>query len=393
MLLSSQAWTVYHISVDLLFIYLYDLILFHSDRICCIGNFIFDMDAKMIPKIKFSRQSAINTLLFTVGFNVLIGLFLTAAGIGENLTVNLILSQCIGLSICLAVYLSLWLLKPATLFMRLLLVTVAIIAGSVVGTLSGSFLTGSATTLFSASDNSFFQAILIGLLFGAVISYFFISRENLMAARALVQDERIKRLMVEKKMAESDLKRLQAQIEPHFLFNTLSTILSLLETDTTKGRAMLKDLTQYLRATLSKTRRDYADLGQEIEMITAYINIFKNRMGDRLCYSAHIPDSLKTVPFPSMLLQPLVENAIKHGLEPEISGGQIIITASEAANRLRIEITDTGRGLRATHPPGLGLANIKERLLALYDDDAHLFLEKNYPSGVKAVIEVPHASA
>ncbi|MDM8553384.1 histidine kinase [Desulfococcaceae bacterium HSG7] len=217
------------------------------------------MYAKILPPVKFARMSVIKTFLCTAGFNVLIGLFLTSMNIGGNLTANLINSQCVGLSMCLAVCLSLFLVKPATVIMQVLLAATSII------------------------------------------------REKLMATQALVKDERIKRLIVEKKMVESDLKRLQAQIEPHFLFNTLAAILSLLETDTVGGRAMLKDLTQYLRANLSKTRCDYATLGQEIEMITAYINIFKNRMGDRLCYSVHIPESVKTIQFPSMLLQPLVE--------------------------------------------------------------------------------------
>jgi len=351
------------------------------------------MNAKTPQPIKFTRIHALKTFLCTVGFNILIGLFLTGVGIGENLASNLILSQCIGLSICLAVCLSLSLLKPATAIWQILLAAASIIAGSVGGTLLGAFFTGIAIPLFFTSAGSFFQMILVGLLFGAVISHFFISREKLMAAQALVQDERIKRLTVEKKMAESDLKRLQAQIEPHFLFNTLSTILSLLETDANGGRAMLKDLTHYLRTTLSKTRRDYADLGQEIDMITAYIHIFRRRMGGRLSYSVHIPETVKMIPFPSMLLQPLVENAIQHGLEPKTDGGRIMITASQTGRHLRIEIADTGLGIRNANQTGLGLASVKERLQSLYGNDAHFLLEENRPSGVKAVIEVPYASA
>jgi len=343
-----------------------------------------------LPSIKFTPKRILTTLLGTVGFNVVIALFMTAIEFGGSFTENLIFSQFIGLSICSLVCTSFYMLAPEALYAQLLLAVAGIIAGSVIGSLSGSVITGADIALLHTTPASRVQTILFGILFGAIISYIFISRDKLTASQALIQEERIKRLLAEKKTIESDLKRLQAQIEPHFLFNTLATILSLLESEPARGRTMLKDLTLHLRATLSKTRSDHVTIGQEIKMITAYINIFKGRMGDRLRYADHVPDTVRSRLLPPMLLQPLVENAIKHGIEPKIDGGQITITASVTDNKLRIEVADTGLGFDSTGLAGLGLANVKERLQALYADQARLILEENHPCGVKAIIEVPY---
>lgn len=190
---------------------------------------------------------------------------------------------------------------------------------------------------------------------------------------------------------ELQLRLLQAQIEPHFLFNTLSNVLGLLETDPDKGKSMLVDFIQYLRTSLSKIRGAATNLEQEVEIIRAYLNIYKVRMGDRLHYKIDIPAPLQDLPFPPMLLQPLVENAVKHGLESRIEGGEIVICAEAKDGILRLEVADTGPGLSEASDAGLGLANIRERLHSLYGDSAKLILEPNRPHGLKAIIEVPHA--
>lgn len=188
------------------------------------------------------------------------------------------------------------------------------------------------------------------------------------------------------------MRLLQAQIEPRFLFNTLSTILSLLDTDLKKAKSMLMDLIRYLRTSLSKTRGDTTTLGQEMEMIRAYLNIFKVRMEDRLRYRIDVPDGIKELPFPPMLLQPLVENALRHGIEPKIQGGEIAIKAREDGDVLRLEIADTGRGFHEDCDLGFGLSNVRERLQSLYGDRGRFILEENRPSGLKAIIEVPQGT-
>jgi len=230
----------------------------------------------------------------------------------------------------------------------------------------------------------------IGVIFGSIITYFFSSREQIAESQAQIQEEKIKRLTSEKKAAEANLKLLQAQIEPHFLFNTLSNVLSLLDTDPQKGKSMLVDFVQYLRASLLKIREDKAALGQEMEMIRAYLSIFKVRMGDRLNYKIELPQNLETISFPSMLIQPLVENAIKHGLEPKVDGGEIMIRGIEQDGILRLDILDTGMGFKGERDSGMGLSNIRERLQSLYGNSGRLILEENQPQGLKATIEVPH---
>ena len=153
---------------------------------------------------------------------------------------------------------------------------------------------------------------------------------------------------------------------------------------------MLVDFIQYLRASLSKIREQRATLGQEMEMIQAYLNIFKVRMGDRLQYQIDMPEYLKSNIFPPMLIQPLVENAIKHGLEPKIDGGKIFISGKVNDGRLRLAVVDTGDGFKGEKNNGMGLSNIRERLQSLYGNSGRLIIEENQPAGVKATIEVPH---
>jgi sensor histidine kinase YesM len=345
----------------------------------------------MDPKFAvITRRHVIRAFSYTAVFNTAIAIFLTFLEFGGGFVDNFIMSQCIGMSICSCVMIVHFLFKFVKPFMQLIIIIVALTIGSIVGVLLGTVVVGIGPSIFF-QKYSLFQMIILGILFGSIISYFFVSRDTISATKALVQEERIKRLTSEKKAVEGNLKLLQAQIEPHFLFNTLSNILSLLETDLNKGKHMLEDLIHYLRTSLSKTRGDITTIGQEMEMIRAYMNIFKVRMGNRLRYKMDIPDNLKDLPFSPMLIQPLVENAIKHGLEPKIEGGEVSISGEKIGEKLRLEIADTGVGFYEESALGTGLSNIRERLQSLYGDKGRLILEENRPCGLKAIIEVPHA--
>ena len=343
------------------------------------------------PKFAVINQKhVLRSFSYTAVFNTAIAIFLTFLKFGGGFVDNFIMSQCIGMSICACILLVHFLFKSAKPFILMAAVFIAMIIGSVIGTLLGTLASGIGTSIFF-QKHSLFQMIILGIVFGAIISYFIISRETISATKTLVQEEKIKRLISEKKAVESNLRLLQAQIEPHFLFNTLSNIVSLLETDLEKGKYMLEDLIHYLRTSLSKTRSDTTTIGQEIEMIRSYMNIFKVRMGKRLRYQVDVPDSIKDIPFPPRLIQPLVENAIKHGLEPKIEGGEVFIRGEENEEILRLEIADTGVGFYEESDPGTGLSNIRERLQSIYGDKGRLILEDNRPCGLKAIIEVPHA--
>ena len=346
----------------------------------------------MDPKFAIiDRRHVIRAFSYTAVFNTAIALFLTFLGFGGGFVDTFIITQCIGMSICSCVMIVHFLFKSAKPFIQVAAIFIAMIIGSASGALLGTVVAGIGPSIFF-QKYSVFQIIILGILFGSMISYFFFSRETISATKVLVQEERIKRLTSEKKAVEGNLKLLQAQIEPHFLFNTLSNILSLLDTDHKKGQDMLMDLIHYLRTSLKKTREGTITVGQELEMIRAYLNIFRVRMEDRLRYKIEVSESIKDIPFPPMLLQPLVENAIKHGLEPKIEGGEVSIRGEENGGILRLEIADTGVGLYKGSGSGLGLSNIRERLKSLYGDRGRLILEENRPSGLKAIIEVPYVT-
>jgi LytS/YehU family sensor histidine kinase len=183
---------------------------------------------------------------------------------------------------------------------------------------------------------------------------------------------------------------MQAQIEPHFLFNTLSNVLGLIDSNPNRGKSMLQSFTDYLRSTLAYTRIDSATLEDEIKIVSAYLDIFQVRMGKRLTYTIEISPEILGIPFPPMLLQPLVENAIKHGLEPELQGGHIEIRAAKSGDRIRIVVADSGQGLKGDSGTGVGITNIQKRLHALFGSKAVFRLEDNLPHGLRAVVEVPY---
>jgi signal transduction histidine kinase len=207
-------------------------------------------------------------------------------------------------------------------------------------------------------------------------------------ATATAADESLKRQLV-----EAQLKMMQAQVEPHFLFNTLASVDYLIETDPKTASKMQKNLIQYLRAALPQMREGSTTLGKEVQLCRSFLEILKFRMEDRLQYSVIVPQGLQSAQFPPMMLQSLVENSIKHGLEPKPEGGALTISADIANGKLRVTVADTGLGFAVAAQPGsgVGLTNVRERLAALYGGAARLSIEANSPSGTIVTIEVPYS--
>jgi hypothetical protein len=206
-------------------------------------------------------------------------------------------------------------------------------------------------------------------------------------ATATAAEEGLKRQLV-----EAQLKMMQAQVEPHFLFNTLASVDYLIETDPPTASKMQKNLIQYLRAALPQMREGSTTLGKEVQLCRSYLEILKFRMEDRLQYTVTVPQGLSSAQFPPMMLQSLIENSIKHGLEPKPEGGSITISADIVDGRLRVTVADTGLGFAAASRPGtgVGLANVRERLSALYGGRARLSIDANDPSGTIVTIDVPY---
>jgi hypothetical protein len=209
-------------------------------------------------------------------------------------------------------------------------------------------------------------------------------------ATETAESEQLKRQVVEARMAA-----MQAQVEPHFLFNTLASIDHLIETDPPRASQMQRNLIALLRASMPSMRESSPGahtLGREMAVIRPYLEILKVRMEDRLQATINVPNGLLSAEFPPMMIQSLVENAIKHGLEPKADGGTLTVSAEIVDGRLAVTVADTGLGFGRsdTAGTGVGLANIRERLKLLYGDRASMVVADNAPSGTVVTLTVPY---
>ena len=201
--------------------------------------------------------------------------------------------------------------------------------------------------------------------------------------------------VTEKELTAAKLSLLHAQVEPHFLYNTLASAQYLTRSDPARADEMLGNLITYLRHSLPRTDTSASTLGEEVERARAYLEILRIRMGPRLQLQIDVPRHLLTLPFPAMMLQTLVENAIKHGLEPRTDGGTVWILAKEAEGQVAVTVADDGQGLGGSTRggTGIGLRNVRERLRLAYGAEANLSVVANFPNGVAATITVPAEGA
>ena len=194
----------------------------------------------------------------------------------------------------------------------------------------------------------------------------------------------------EKELTEAKLNLLHAQVEPHFLYNTLASAQLLTRSDPVRAEAMLGHLIQYLRRSLPNAEGEMSTLGAELERALAYLEILKVRMGDRLDVQTDVAEALRGTPLPAMMLQTLVENAIKHGLEPRTGGGTVWIRARRDDDTVAVTVADNGEGFNTkTSGTGIGLKNVRERLRLRYAGAANLSVVANFPAGVAATLTVP----
>lgn len=205
--------------------------------------------------------------------------------------------------------------------------------------------------------------------------------------------EQAARTEAEKELTVARLNLLHAQVEPHFLYNTLANAQVLTRADPERAEQMLGHLIHYLRSSLPGIDQSVSTLGQELERVHAYLEILRIRMGARLALQIDVPESLYHVALPSMSLQTLVENAIKHGLEPKSGGGTVWILARELGGQLTVTVADDGQGITGhTSGTGIGLKNLRERLRLTCGEQASLAMVSNFPSGVAATISLPYVA-
>jgi len=260
--------------------------------------------------------------------------------------------------------------------------------GLLTGTLSGDLLTGAHTPILSGGEDlrHLLGDLLFVLLPAMVITSFF-------NARSLIADREAAAQAARRQAAESRLRLLEAQLEPHMFFNTLANLHVLIGIDPPRAQAMLDQLIAFLRATLNGSRATEHPLSAEFARTRDYLGLMQVRMEERLRIHFDLPEALADVPVPPLLLQPLVENAIKHGLEPSVTGGRIEVRAARDGDTLTLTVRDTGVGLGQHRIKGtsFGLQQVRERLATLYADAASLNLHpaQDADGGTLAVIRMP----
>ena len=346
-------------------------------------------------------------LVWTVLFATVIGLLFTLFGIAShndwaepvrwwrwfrvNFVISLVVALCIHALFAIGIR---WLtrdrIRRFTDRQRGLFFAGVPLLGVLIGWPTGVWLvSGDVAGWLRVSSNQLLGSAAVALLINGILFLLYASTAR--------------RLAAEKRATEAQLRLLQAQIEPHFLFNTLANVETLLDHDLPKARQMLASFTDYLRASLGALRQQESPLSQELELARSYLLLLQARMEERLQFSIEASDAAQRVVLPPLLLQPLVENAVVHGLEPAIAGGTVQVRArvenTPAGRQLVLEVQDDGRGLdaparpghRPRQKPGTGLAldNIRQRLAGRYGTEAKLELQALQPHGTLARITLP----
>ena len=231
------------------------------------------------------------------------------------------------------------------------------------------------------------KTLLISVIAGLIGSYYFYSRSK---SSYLLRKMR----EAERHGNEARLKLLETQLEPHMLFNTLANVRALIAVDPPRAQQMLDHMIAYLRATLDASRSTTHTLQTEFDRLRDYLELMAIRMGPRLAYDLDLPAELATLPVPALLLQPLVENSIQHGLEPKVEGGRILVTARREGDRLLLVVSDTGVGASdgSRAGTGFGLTQVRERLASLHGNTASIVFEATPGEGARTRIGLPLAA-
>ena len=219
----------------------------------------------------------------------------------------------------------------------------------------------------------------------------------LVASDRLARTRRMREVQLQEQVSRAQLHTLRMQLQPHFLFNTLNSVSALVEEDVRGGQRMISRLSEFLRMTLSTAAHQEVPLRDELELLDAYVEIERIRFGDRLRVEYDVAPEARDALVPNLILQPLVENAIRHGIQPSLTGGTVTIRAYREEDRLVLEVADDGVGLDAAPErasgTGVGLANTGERLRQCYGDAAELEILRRVPAGTVVVQRLPFTPA
>jgi sensor histidine kinase YesM len=267
----------------------------------------------------------------------------------------------------------------------------AVLAGALIGVVLVIVVKGYSLDYVRERALFFAYNLMAACVNGLLISLIFYVKFRENRATVALHQAEAERHLLSRQAVEAELKLMQAQVEPHFLFNTLASVQYLTETDPAQASRLLGHLIGYLRAALPQLRAASTTLGKEAELAREYLSILQMRIGPRLTFSVEVPRELRDHAFPPNLLISLVENAIKHGIEPAAAGGMVTVRAHREGDALLVEVADTGRGLgfASTNGEGVGLSNVRERLAALYGARGRFTLEAGEPRGTRATLVLP----
>jgi len=359
---------------------------------------------EIIPYFRRWKHSLPRDLLYTLIWNGLIAIGFTLVAMGTTGQVNLrmvmlhqIFSQCIGFTIH-GIYFVGGLTIENWVHRQNRLVVVVYYSGCatlgvLIGWVVGSALLDYDIPRILTRPSWLFGLAVNSVIISLVILAIYTSREKKMLAEMAQERERARFADVERSATLANLRMLQAQIEPHFLFNTLANVTSLIHPAPDKAKHMLESFITYLRGSLAASREESTTLAREFKLMADFLDILKIRMGERLKVEINLPDDLAGMAVPPMLIQPLVENAIKHGLEPKVEGGVLTLSAAKDAANIRLVIADTGLGFSGATSNGVGLRNVRERIKALFGDAGRLSIEENSGGGTRVVITLPVTGA
>ena len=324
-----------------------------------------------------------------VVLNTVIALAITVVS-GESFAVNLLYSQFIGLLIWglidggrFALHPGGW---PGARTMTALVIGAVLVAYPLGSAIANALLGRPLLIGLNNFPRATLGFVLMSLSAGGFGAYYFTSRELLARARLAGEE-------AQRQASEARLKLLESQLEPHMLFNTLANLRALIGTDPERAVAMLDRLNDFLRATLKASRNEATSgrhtLSDEFARLRDYLELMAVRMGPRLRYTLELPEALSRQSVPPLLLQPLVENSIRHGLEPSVGGGEIRVIARQGASGLELEVSDTGVGCEAEPVAGFGLSQVRERLATAYPGQARLHWHSAPGAGTRALLTLP----
>ena len=335
---------------------------------------------------------SLNTL-----FCLLIGVLVIRQGLAPNYTQAVVVSLSIGWSIQLTfvVFDRIFPQQTTGYVLGLVQSIIGLLLGMCLG---GALISGDMSVLFFDPFAS--EVLLFSLFFAVVGGSFFVTQVRLNEQNQQLLEFEANQLRQEAKLLETKIQLLQSQIEPHFLFNTLSNITSLIAVDPLLAEKSLINFTELLRVKFDRSKGKSSSLADELWLIKIYLELHGMRLGERLSYQIvtdqfEIHHDLEQVTVPSLLIQPLVENAIKHGIEPSISGGSICISLDAEDDNIVVKVVDTGVGIDPNRQPetssgaGVGIANIRQRLASIYGGRGGLDIRENSDSGVTAILTIP----